>query len=137
MQIGPPLFGEVLQEASKSAEKLTSEHPTVLRNWDRVLLDRGHHLDVDETVVGRPAREEFVASLPSVLLGTMQERASTSQWFGLWRASLNCNKGTCQDELRFTRGTVMTNLCIEKKIVSTAEDLCASAVGAHERMAKD
>ena len=110
---------QVEDMAAACTHKLQQDCPTVLQFFSIVLMDKRLHNSADKNAKGKTGRTKFVKTLDVALNGKLQNKVSTSTFFGVQRAYMDDGA----DEMIHSKAVVLVELAIEQKWVTTYEDL--------------
>ena len=79
-------FQDVVRAARQMVTALRPDDALLLKFWPKILRERNLHTSVDPLVVGRPARETFIAGLDaSSIVEKQGTRCSNKQWWSFQR----------------------------------------------------
>ena len=97
---------------------LRPDQVSPLKLWDRVLVDRNHHRETREDLVGKAAREQWIATLATqATMDIKNVKVKPSQWISWYRAH------ETWDHVLSSRAMVISATCIDKAWIATSEDL--------------
>lgn len=111
-------FRTLQSEAHVLSLRLQPDQVLPLKFWDRVLVDRGHQRQTREDLVGKVARERWIANLASEATMDMRSiKVKPSQWISWYRAQ------EAWDPVVSSRAMVISATCIDKGWIAASEDL--------------
>ena len=113
----------MLAQAAALKNVLTSDSPIVLRLWKRRIRELGLQGETSPELIGKEARVAWLESIDAkAVMNLKMHKVKTSTWMSLQMAHESGwgAHGT-------SRTTILSNMCMNKGWISTAEDLFAGA----------
>lgn len=126
-------FHQMTAQAARLVQLMDENHPLLLRFWDEMLRDAGHHRSTDDAIVGAPARRKYLETLLArKSVNSTGTRVAISKW-NTWQQSM-----LSRDDDRHSKGLQAAAVIMNRGLCSASEDLfgvevvrCAHAADAN------